>query len=179
MASHSIRIPDAHLLSHHHLDPGKRLLQRYGSANKWIEWTIWTSSGLHPDLNWRKWNCHLDLQKYDDKANLRALILEADVIINGYSQPCWIITGSATMTLSRCAGPVRGIIYVRENCFGWGGRLAADLFCAVIMLCDFLAPVDSCSTPHQKSARRSSSTLSQPRHVYHVEILKFCFFSNR
>jgi crotonobetainyl-CoA:carnitine CoA-transferase CaiB-like acyl-CoA transferase len=41
-------------------------------------------SGLHIDTNWGKWNCHLDLSQDCDRAKFEALVLEADVIVNGY-----------------------------------------------------------------------------------------------
>lgn len=82
-------------------------------------------SGLHPDLNWGKWNCFLDLQRHEDKEKLRKLITEADVVVNGYRPDALDKYGFGAdnvfeMTKSR----ERGIIYVRENCFGWNGPLS-------------------------------------------------------
>ena len=41
-------------------------------------------TGLHPDLNWGKWNCCLDLRNKEDQNKLRDLIVDADVIVDGY-----------------------------------------------------------------------------------------------
>ncbi|RFU29289.1 hypothetical protein B7463_g7044, partial [Scytalidium lignicola] len=82
-------------------------------------------SGLHPDLNWGKWNCSLDLRKEDDKSKLRELILDADILINGYRPAVLDKYGFGYEdVLNLCKGRERGIIYVRENCFGWAGPLA-------------------------------------------------------
>jgi hypothetical protein len=82
-------------------------------------------SGLHPDLNWGKWNCHLDLRKAEDKAKLRALILAADVVINGYRPAVLDKYGFGHQdVIEMCKYRQRGIIYVRENCFGWAGPWA-------------------------------------------------------
>lgn len=79
-------------------------------------------SGLHPDLNWGKWNCHLDLRKEDDRLKLRNLLLEADVVINGYRPYVLDKYGASyeeVFQIGKERG--RGFIYVRENCFGWLG----------------------------------------------------------
>ncbi|KAH8807499.1 alpha-methylacyl-CoA racemase [Xylogone sp. PMI_703] len=82
-------------------------------------------SGLHPDLNWGKWNCSLDLRKDDDRAKLRELVLEADVVINGYRPMVLDKYGFGNEDVFKlCKDRERGIIYVRENCFGWAGPLA-------------------------------------------------------
>jgi hypothetical protein len=39
---------------------------------------------LHQDLNWGKWNAFLHLKDDADKEKLRALIREADVVVDGY-----------------------------------------------------------------------------------------------
>ena len=77
-------------------------------------------SGLHPDLNWGKWNCHLDLREEEDREKLRDLLLDADVVINGYRPYVLDKYGagySDVFDLGRQRG--RGYVYVRENCFGW------------------------------------------------------------
>lgn len=79
-------------------------------------------SGLHPDLNWGKWNCHLDLRKGEDRATFRELLLEAEVVINGY-RPFVLdkygVGYDEVFRIGKERG--RGFIYVRENCFGWHG----------------------------------------------------------
>ncbi|KAH8812475.1 alpha-methylacyl-CoA racemase [Xylogone sp. PMI_703] len=82
-------------------------------------------SGLHPDLNWGKWNCHLDLKKEEDQIKLRELLLEADVVVNGYRPGVLDKYGAGykdVFNLGNQRG--RGFIYVRENCFGWEGPWA-------------------------------------------------------
>jgi crotonobetainyl-CoA:carnitine CoA-transferase CaiB-like acyl-CoA transferase len=82
-------------------------------------------SGLHPDLNWGKWNCHLDLRKEEDRATMRELLLGADVVINGYRPGVFDKYGAGyedVFKLGKERG--RGYIYVRENCFGWSGPWA-------------------------------------------------------
>jgi hypothetical protein len=82
-------------------------------------------SGLHPDLNWGKWNCHLDLRKEEDRTKFKKLLLEADVVVNGYRPGVLDKYGAdyeSVFALGKERG--RGFIYVRENCFGWNGPWA-------------------------------------------------------
>ena len=82
-------------------------------------------SGLHPDLNWGKWNCSLDLRREDDRQALFSLMSEADVVINGYRPAVLDKYGAGhNEVLEMCKKRDRGIIYVRENCFGWRGPWA-------------------------------------------------------
>lgn len=41
-------------------------------------------SSLHCDLNWGRWNCCLDFRKEEDKAKMRDLVLEVDVVVSEY-----------------------------------------------------------------------------------------------
>jgi hypothetical protein len=41
-------------------------------------------SAVHQDLNWGKWNTFLHLKDEADKEKLKALLLEADVVVDGY-----------------------------------------------------------------------------------------------
>jgi hypothetical protein len=79
-------------------------------------------SPLHCDLNWGKWNCHLNLRKEGDRKKLRSLILDADVLVQGY-RPNVLDKWGFGMDdiLEMCKDRERGIIYVRENCYGWYG----------------------------------------------------------
>ncbi|KAM0367794.1 hypothetical protein ACHAPY_011639 [Fusarium culmorum] len=79
-------------------------------------------SAVHHDMNWGKWNSHLDLKKAGYKEKLWALISEADVIVDGYRPGVLEKHGfgrDAVFEAIRVRG--RGIIYVRENCYGWHG----------------------------------------------------------
>src|SRR5579862_323089 len=82
-------------------------------------------SVLHPDLNWGKWNAHLDFREETDREKMRALILEADVVVTGYRPGALEKYGFGQKEiLELCKGRGRGIIYVRENCYGWNGPWA-------------------------------------------------------
>ncbi|KEF59613.1 uncharacterized protein A1O9_04459 [Exophiala aquamarina CBS 119918] len=82
-------------------------------------------SGLQPDLNWGKWNCNLDLRIEEDRLKLKALILDADVVIDGYRPDVFIKYGfGSDPVFDLVKTRDRGIIYVRENCFGWDGPLS-------------------------------------------------------
>lgn len=80
-------------------------------------------SGLHQDLNWGKWNCSLDLKRNpDDRGKLAALIQEADVVVEGYRPGAMARNGfgrEEIFELIKDRG--RGIVHVRENCYGWNG----------------------------------------------------------
>ena len=84
-------------------------------------------STLHLDLNQGKWNAHLDLKTAEGKTTLRELIADADVVVNGYRPFVYdkygfgeagILAIAAEETARRQG---RGIIYARENCYGWNG----------------------------------------------------------
>ncbi|KAJ5058821.1 CoA-transferase family III domain-containing protein [Bipolaris maydis] len=79
-------------------------------------------SPVHQDLNWGKWNCYLHLKDDGDKEKLRELILQADVVVDGYRPGVMERLGfgrSAVFDLVK--GRDRGILHVRENCYGWQG----------------------------------------------------------
>ncbi|GAP93263.1 hypothetical protein SAMD00023353_11600010 [Rosellinia necatrix] len=90
-------------------------------------------SALHQDLNWGKWNTSLHLRDDDsaddsadhaaaDREKLRALIRDADVVVDGYRPGVMERLGfgrEAVFDLVR--GRARGIVHVRENCYGWRG----------------------------------------------------------
>lgn len=79
--------------------------------------------GLHQDLNWGKWNCGLDLKKNaDDREKLAALIMEADVVVEGYRPGAMARNGFGREDIFELVKDRnRGIIHVRENCYGWHG----------------------------------------------------------
>nr|XP_036575494.1 putative alpha methylacyl-CoA racemase [Colletotrichum truncatum]KAF6782074.1 putative alpha methylacyl-CoA racemase [Colletotrichum truncatum] len=79
-------------------------------------------SAVHQDLNWGKWNCHLNIKNPEDQEKLRELIREADVVVDGYRPGVMERHGlgrQAIFDLVRDRS--RGIIHVRENCYGWHG----------------------------------------------------------
>jgi hypothetical protein len=82
-------------------------------------------SMLHCDMNWGKWNSHLDFRNEEDRAKLKELILEADVVVEGYRPGVldkWGLGREGVMDICKDRG--RGVIYVRENCYGWNGPWA-------------------------------------------------------
>jgi crotonobetainyl-CoA:carnitine CoA-transferase CaiB-like acyl-CoA transferase len=79
-------------------------------------------SALHVDLSWGKWNTHLDFRKEEDREKLRALVREADVVVQGYRPGVldkygFSLDGLLELTKDR----ERGLIVARENCYGWEG----------------------------------------------------------
>ncbi|RFU25914.1 hypothetical protein B7463_g10423, partial [Scytalidium lignicola] len=104
---------------------GRSLVELGASVMRVTGPNIADFSGLHPDLNWGKWNCHLDLKTEEDRVKLRALLLEADVIVTGYRPGVLDKYGAGwedVFKLGRERG--RGFVYIRENCFGWEGHWA-------------------------------------------------------
>jgi hypothetical protein len=82
-------------------------------------------SSVHPDLNWGKWNACLDLRRPTDCEKLRGLILDADVVIQGYRPGVLEKYGFGHEgVLEMCKDRDFGIIYVRENSYGWNGPWA-------------------------------------------------------
>lgn len=79
-------------------------------------------TGLHIDLNWGKWNSYIDVKTESGRLRLRELIADADVVVNGYRPGTLDKYGfSQEDILSLVSSRDRGIIYVKENCYGWYG----------------------------------------------------------
>lgn len=77
------------------------------------------------DLGWGKWNAHLDLTKAEDRAKLRELIEECDVVVDGYRPGVMQKWGfGKDDILGFFKEKERGVIYVHENCYGWNGPWA-------------------------------------------------------
>jgi hypothetical protein len=77
---------------------------------------------LHPDLGWGKWNCSLDFRRSEDVQKAKDMILEADVVVSGYRPGVLDKYGlgeAGIMELTK--DRERGIVFVRENCYGWSG----------------------------------------------------------
>jgi len=82
-------------------------------------------SSLHCDLNWGKWNSQLCFRKPEDREKMRALILEADVVVTAYRPHVldkWQLGEDDILEL--CKHRKKGVVYVRENCYGWHGPWA-------------------------------------------------------
>lgn len=79
-------------------------------------------SQLHVDLSWGKWNCSIDLKTEDGKEQLRNLIRDADVVVQGYRPGVLDKYGFGQEgIIDLVKDRERGIISVRENCYGWNG----------------------------------------------------------
>ncbi|EME46193.1 hypothetical protein DOTSEDRAFT_70246, partial [Dothistroma septosporum NZE10] len=80
-------------------------------------------SGVHQDLNWGKWTAHLDLRNEDDRRQLVDLIREADVVVEGYRPGVMEKYGlSRNDIFELVKDRDRGVIHVKENCYGWNGQ---------------------------------------------------------
>ncbi|KAF1984846.1 CoA-transferase family III [Aulographum hederae CBS 113979] len=99
-------------------------------------------SSLHCDMNWGKWNASLDFRKEEDREKLRELIREADVVVTAYRPHVLDKYGLGEEgILEICKERERGIVYVRENCYGWygpwkgrsGWQQISDACCGVSM----------------------------------------------
>jgi crotonobetainyl-CoA:carnitine CoA-transferase CaiB-like acyl-CoA transferase len=79
-------------------------------------------SALHVDLSWGKWQCSVDLKTEEGKNKLRELIKDADVVVQGYRPGVLDKYGfSQQAIIDLVKERERGIISVRENCYGWNG----------------------------------------------------------
>ncbi|KAL4861472.1 hypothetical protein BDV12DRAFT_66731 [Aspergillus spectabilis] len=77
---------------------------------------------LHADLNWGKWNCSINLKTEQGKEQLRQLILEADIVLDGYRPGVMEKLGfGRDVVLELVKDRPYGLIYARENCYGWHG----------------------------------------------------------
>lgn len=77
------------------------------------------------DGNLGKRDVSLDLKSESGRATLRRLISDADVVLDGYRPRTLDRLGLGAdycRTLARRRG--RGVVVVRENCYGWSGPLA-------------------------------------------------------
>ncbi|CAK3736810.1 -transferase family III [Lecanosticta acicola] len=104
---------------------GRSLAEMGASVMRVTSSQITDMSILHQDLNWGKWNCSLHLKHEPDRRKLIALIQEADVVIEGYRPGVMAKYGLARediFELVRERG--RGIVHVKENCYGWHGPWA-------------------------------------------------------
>jgi crotonobetainyl-CoA:carnitine CoA-transferase CaiB-like acyl-CoA transferase len=79
-------------------------------------------SSLHLDLSWGKWNTHLDFRNESDRSKLRALVMQADVVVQGYRPDVLNKYGFGLDDLLHLTRDrERGLIVVREDCYGWNG----------------------------------------------------------
>lgn len=100
-----------------------RTLAEYGASVMRVTYpNLPDFSVLHSDMNSGKWTCELDFHKEEDRQKLLALVEEADVVVEGY-RPFHLnkygLGKENLLAIAKKRG--RGIIYVRENCYGWNG----------------------------------------------------------
>ncbi|KAI9043628.1 purine and uridine phosphorylase [Aspergillus affinis] len=82
-------------------------------------------SPVRQDLNWGKWNTHLHLKDEAGAEKLRELIREADVVVDGYRPGVMDRLGFGRQAVfDLVKDRPRGIIHLRENCYGWYGPWA-------------------------------------------------------
>ncbi|TFK34340.1 CoA-transferase family III domain-containing protein [Crucibulum laeve] len=80
---------------------------------------------LNVEMGWGKWNAHLELTKEEDRDQLRALIQESDVVIDGYRPGAMEKWGfGKDDILALFENKDRGIVYARLNSYGWYGPWA-------------------------------------------------------
>ncbi|XPS72553.1 hypothetical protein M3J09_004716 [Ascochyta lentis] len=113
-------------------------------------------TALHVDMNWGKWNSHLDFRKEEDREKLRDLVREADVVVQGYRPGVLDKYGfSSEGLLDLTKNRERGLIVVRENCYGWygpwsyrsGWQQISDANCGVSMEFGRAMGIDEAVTP--------------------------------
>ncbi|RAL62794.1 hypothetical protein DID88_004636 [Monilinia fructigena] len=81
-------------------------------------------SSLHCDLDWvnGKWNAHLDFRDKDDLEKAKELIHDAYIVVTGYRPGVLDKYGLGNDGIRELVKErSRGIIIVRENCYGWHG----------------------------------------------------------
>lgn len=101
---------------------GRSLAEMGASVMRVVSPHVADMSLLHQDLNWGKWNCFLHLKDEGDKEKLRALISEADVVVDGYRPGVMERLGFGRQDVWELVKDrARGIVHVRENCYGWYG----------------------------------------------------------
>jgi len=73
---------------------------------------------LCAEVNWGKWNAHIDLRTDEGKMKLRELVEEADVVVDGYRPGVMDKYGFGKQgILDITKERKKGIIYLRENCY--------------------------------------------------------------
>ncbi|KAI9307505.1 putative L-carnitine dehydratase [Cunninghamella echinulata] len=79
-------------------------------------------SGVLADTNYGKWNTELDFHDEKDRKKLLSLMQEADVIVEGYRPYHLDKYGLGKENILKMAKERgKGVIYVRENTYGWYG----------------------------------------------------------
>ncbi|EGP91043.1 uncharacterized protein MYCGRDRAFT_65466 [Zymoseptoria tritici IPO323] len=113
-------------------------------------------SGLHQDLNWGKWNTSLHLKNEEDRLKLVELIKDADVVVEGYRPSVMEKYGLAREDIFKLVKDRgRGIIHVKENCYGWNGpwqgrsgwQQISDACCGVSLAYGKAMGLDEAVTP--------------------------------
>jgi len=101
---------------------GRGLAELGASVMRITSKTVTDMSILHIDLNHGKWNADLNLREEADREKLRELVRDADVFLQGYRPHVLDKYGFGEEgVLDLVKDRERGIIYARENCYGWLG----------------------------------------------------------
>lgn len=76
------------------------------------------------DLNYGKRACHIDLKSEQGKQQFTALLMDVDVIIDGYRPGVLERLGFGVKDVAKLLSKRdRGFVYLSENCHGWTGPL--------------------------------------------------------
>jgi len=104
---------------------GRELAELGASVLRITSPNVTDMSSLNLDLGWGKWNAHLDLTKEADRLQLKTLIEESDVVIDGYRPGVMKKWGFGKEDILKMfEDKEKGIIYAHENCYGWNGPWA-------------------------------------------------------
>jgi crotonobetainyl-CoA:carnitine CoA-transferase CaiB-like acyl-CoA transferase len=77
------------------------------------------ASGLVFDMQVGERDCHIDLKTKEGKLTFRKLVMEADVVVDGYRPGALDRMGfGKTMVQDLARRRGKGIIYAQENCYG-------------------------------------------------------------
>ena len=135
---------------------GRSLAELGASVMRVTSDQVTDMSILHQDLNWGKWNCTLHLKDEPDRLKLLELIKEADVVIEGYRPGVMEKYGLGREDIFNLVKDRdRGIIHVKENCYGWHGPWAgrsgwqqiSDANCGVSLAYGRAMGLDEAVTP--------------------------------
>ena len=126
-------------------------------------------SGVHQDLNWGKWTTHLHLKDEEDRKKLIELIKDADVVVEGYRPSVMEKYGLSRQNIfDLVKDRERGIIHVKENCYGWHGpwqgrsgwQQISDACCGVSLAYGRAMGLDEAVTPGKFFTLTATSSLS-------------------
>lgn len=100
----------------------RELAELGASVMRIVSPNVTDMSVLHVDLNQGKWNAYLDLKVEADREKLRDLLRGADVFLQGYRPYVFDKYGFSEQDVHDLVKDrAKGIVYARENTYGWNG----------------------------------------------------------